>query len=137
MRRDGPHGPFRSGAAASIIGWPFTPVATNDATVMQQILDLLDAPTSGAEAPSLARMEDTLTDGYAQALALEAERWRLERRLAEVAGAVGGTDGAGFAEELSALAGRLTAADGELSQLRTMLGTLHERARVARFAAKR
>jgi hypothetical protein len=111
-------------------------VATNNLTVMQQIQDLLNAPTSGAEAPSLARMEDTLTDGYAQALALEAERWRLERRLAEVAHAVGGTDGADFAVELSTLAGRLNAAGGELAELRSMLGSLHERARVARFAER-
>jgi hypothetical protein len=100
---------------------------------MQQIQDLLNAPTSGAEAPSLARMEDTLTDGYAQALALEAERWRLERRLAEVAHAVGSSDGSNLAEELSAISGRLNAADGELTTLRTMLGTLHERARLVRF----
>lgn len=42
--------------------------------MLEQIEELL-----GAEEPTLARMEDTLTEGYAQALALEAERWRLER----------------------------------------------------------
>jgi hypothetical protein len=45
-----------------------------------QIEELLSA-----DAPTLARMEDTLTEGYAKALALEAERWRLERRIGEVA----------------------------------------------------
>lgn len=103
---------------------------------MQQIKDLLNAPTTGAEAPSLARMEDTLTDGYAQALALEAERWRLERRLSEVARTLGGADGATLAGELAALSGRLNAADGELSHLRELLGSLHERARVARVGAR-
>lgn len=102
--------------------------------MFQQIEELLSAPTSGAFAPSLARMEDTLTEGYAQALALEAERWRLERRLGEVARTVGAPDRdvTSFAEELSHLAGRITSADGELTSLRTLLGSLHDRARSMR-----
>ncbi|MDX6486163.1 MAG: hypothetical protein QOF43_1316 [Gaiellaceae bacterium] len=88
-----------------------------------QIEELLSA-----EAPTLALMEATLTEGYAQALALEAERWRLERRLGEVA-REGRTD---IADELSTLGRRLNNADGELSKLRALLGSLHERARVAR-----
>jgi hypothetical protein len=103
---------------------------------MEQIQDMLDAPATGAQAPTLARMEDTLTEGYAQALALEAERWRLERRLGEVARAVGGADGSTFVEELSTLANRLTSADGELTKLRSLLGSLHERTRSARLAAR-
>jgi hypothetical protein len=102
----------------------------------EQIEKLLEAPTTGAEAPSLARMEDTLTEGYAQALALEAERWRLERRLGEVARSVEGGDGSSFVEELTSLARRLTSADGELTRLRSLLGTLHERTRSARLAAR-
>jgi hypothetical protein len=103
---------------------------------MEQIEELLNAPTSGAEAPSLARMEDTLTEGYAAALELEAERWRLERRLGEVARSVEGTDGSSFAEELASLAKGLTRADGELTRLRSLLGSLHERTRSARLAAR-
>jgi hypothetical protein len=103
---------------------------------MEQIQDMLNAPATGAHAPTLARMEDTLTEGYAQALALEAERWRLERRLGEVARAVSGTDGSTFVEELSTLANRLTNADGELTKLRSLLGSLHERTRSARLAAR-
>jgi len=93
--------------------------------------------TSGASAPTLARMEDTLTVGYAQALALEAERWRLERRLGEVARTVGGADPdvSRFAEELSVVAKRLTSADGELANLRALLGSLRDRARSMRRAA--
>lgn len=91
--------------------------------MQEQIEDLLSA-----EAPTLARLEDTLTEGYAQALALEAERWRLERRLGEVA-REGGTDAG---DELRSLGTRLTHADGELTKLRSLLGTLHERARAAR-----
>jgi hypothetical protein len=92
----------------------------------QQIEELLHA-----EAPTLARMEDTLTEGYAQALALEAERWRLERRIGEVA-REGRTD---LGDELRTLGSRLTVADGELTELRSLLGTLHERARVLRKAS--
>ena len=94
--------------------------------MMQQIEDLLSA-----EAPTLARVEDTLTEGYAQALALEAERWRLERRLGEVA-REGRND---VNDELRSLGTRLTRADGELTQLRSLLGTLHERARLMRAAS--
>jgi ABC-type phosphate transport system auxiliary subunit len=102
----------------------------------EQIELLLTAPASGAEAPTLARMEDTLTEGYAQALALEAERWRLERRIGEVARTVEGPDVSSFADELTELAKRLTHADRELIQLRTSLGSLHERARTMRVAAE-
>ena len=93
-----------------------------------QIEELLSA-----DAPTLARMEDTLTEGYAKALALEAERWRLERRIGEVA-REGRTD---IGEELRSLGTRLTHADGELANLRSLLVSLHERARVARLSASR
>ncbi len=83
-----------------------------------------------AEEPTPARMGDTLTEGYAQALALEAERWRLERRIGEVA-----RDGATDLEELRSLGSRLSLADGELATLRNLLGRLHERARVIRKAS--
>ena len=91
-----------------------------------QIEELLSA-----DAPTLAHMEDTLTEGYAKALALEAERWRLERRLGEVA-REGRPD---VGDELRTLGIRLTRADGELATLRSLLGSLHERARVVRLAA--
>ena len=91
--------------------------------MLQEIEDLLSA-----DAPSLDSVEETLTSGYAQALALEAERWRLERRLGEVAraGAADATD------ELSSIGKRLTTTDGELARLRRLLGSLHERARCIR-----
>ncbi len=96
--------------------------------MQEQIEELLSA-----DAPTLARMEDTLTEGYAKALALEAERWRLERRIGEVA-REGRTD---VGEELRSLGTRLTHADGELAELRSLLGTLHERARAVRLTASR
>ena len=94
--------------------------------MLEQIEELL-----ASERPPLARMEDTLTEGYAQALALEAERWRLERRIGEVV-REGGSDAG---DELRTLGSRLTDADGELTKLRTLLGTLHDRARRARKAS--
>jgi hypothetical protein len=94
--------------------------------MQQQIEELLRD-----DAPTLARMEDTLTEGYARALALEAERWRLERRIGEVA-REGRTD---IADELKSLGTRLTHADGELTKLRSLLGSLHERARAARMVS--
>jgi hypothetical protein len=104
--------------------------------MLQQIEQLLIAPTSGATAPTLARLEDTLTEGYAQALALEAERLRLERRLGEVARTAAVPDSPGVAEEISTLGKRLTSADGELNHLRALLGTLQDRARSMRRAAR-
>jgi hypothetical protein len=106
--------------------------------MLQEIDELLNAPTSGASAPTLARMEDTLTEGYAKALALEAERWRLERRLGEVARTVAGPDpdATDVAAELSSLATRITSADGELKTLRARLGRLHDRARCMRRASR-
>ena len=100
-----------------------------------EIEQLLTAPANGADAPSLAHIEDTLTEGYAQALALEAERWRLERRLGEVARTIDGPDVSSFADELRSLAKGITHADCELEQLRGLLETLQARARTLRFAA--
>ena len=45
--------------------------------IQEEIRTLLDAPPTGDDAPSLDAIEHTLTAGYARALALEAERWRL------------------------------------------------------------
>jgi hypothetical protein len=86
---------------------------------------------------SLDEIEDTLTSGYAASLALEAERWRIERRIAELAGQLGGE--AEFelhrAEEIVGLAQRLSAADAGLIRIREVLGSLRERADAARAAA--
>jgi hypothetical protein len=103
--------------------------------VVESIEELLSAPASGADAPTLARLEEALTDGYAQALALEAERLRLERRISEVARQVDGGDFSAFAEELTLLGRRLTNADGEIETLRARLGALQERARLSRRAS--
>jgi hypothetical protein len=97
----------------------------------EEIAELLSLPEDGAGSPSLATVESTLTDGYAAALALEAERLRIERRLGEVAREA---DDATNVREFAQLSERLESADGELARLRSLLRTLHDRARALRGA---
>lgn len=97
-----------------------------------EIADLLRMPEDGAGAPSLDAIESKLTDGYAEALALEAERTRIERRLGEVVRDVGDVSAHSVAAELAELSERLDAADGELAGLRSLLRNLQARRRLAR-----
>lgn len=97
-----------------------------------EIAELLDLPENGAGAPSLDTIESTLTDGYAAALELEAERSRIERRLGEVVRDAGEVSAHSVAAELAELSERLETADGELARLRSVLRELQARARVAR-----
>jgi hypothetical protein len=89
-----------------------------------EIVDLLRMPENGAGAPTLDVIESTLTDGYAEALALEAERSRIERRLGEVARDAGAGSAHSVAAELVQLSERLETADGELARLRSLLRKL-------------
>jgi len=77
----------------------------------------------------LAHVEDVLTAGYAQALALEAQQLRLERHLRRLA-----CDPRADRVEAVELTERLGAVESELSHLRTMLLTLRDRARELRAA---
>ena len=97
-----------------------------------EIAELLRMPEGGVGAPSLDTIESTLTDGYAEALSLEAERTRIERRLGEVARDVGGEENL---REFARLAESLEAADGELESLRSLLRNLQARRRLARSSA--
>jgi hypothetical protein len=104
-----------------------------DDSLLDRIQSLLAAPPAARGGPTLASIEEVLTEGYAHALALEAEHWRLERRLGEMAaglaeGAEVGTD------ELASVARRMSAADGDLVRLRSALVSLRERASEARAA---
>lgn len=97
-----------------------------------EIAELLRLPEDGAGAPSLDAIESTLTDGYAAKLELETERWRIERRLGEVVrDANQGSD----RRELARLSEQLETAEGELARLRSLLGNLQARRRLARSAA--
>jgi hypothetical protein len=89
-----------------------------------EIADLLRMPEDGAGAPSLDAIESKLTDGYAEALALEAERSRIERRLGEVVRDATEVSAHSVAAELAELSGRLETADGELARLRSLLRKL-------------
>jgi hypothetical protein len=101
----------------------------------EQIAELLSLPENGADAPSLDAIESTLTDGYAAALALDAERWRIERRLGEVARDAREVSAHGVAAEVAQLSNRLETTHIELAGLRTLLRTLQARRRLARGAA--
>jgi hypothetical protein len=96
--------------------------------IHDEIRSLLDAPPRGEDAPTLDAIEHTLTAGYAKALALEAERWRLERKIAGVAAKLGGQSREVEHSELATLGQRLSAADGDLSNLRGLLSSLRHRA---------
>jgi len=100
--------------------------------LQDEIAELLRMPENGAGAPSLDTIELTLTDGYAAKHTLEAERWRIERRLGEVARDGGeGTK----RRELARLSEQLDTADGELARLRTLLHKLQSVRRRRRAAA--
>jgi hypothetical protein len=96
--------------------------------IQEEIRTLLDSPPLGEDAPSLDALEHTLTAGYARALALEAERWRIERRIAEVATQLSEPSGQLRHSELVELGERLAAADYDLRRLRGLLASLRTRA---------
>jgi hypothetical protein len=104
------------------------------AVIENDILELLDLPSSGEAAPSLAHIEDALTSGYARAMALEAEESRLQRRIADVAVALADEEGRLPDPELKRLAHELNATRLSLHQLRTLLDSLRTRAEAARPA---
>jgi ABC-type phosphate transport system auxiliary subunit len=78
-----------------------------------------------------AALEEVLTRGYAQALTLEAERLRLDRRITALAAGLVSEGATTRVSELAELARRRTHADGELARLREELGLLRARLRSA------
>jgi DNA repair exonuclease SbcCD ATPase subunit len=105
----------------------------SDPMIDDAIRSLLHAPRCGAEAPTLDDIEDKLTAGYARALALDGERRRLERRLAETAAKM--NERAPKESEVAELGRRLSATDGDLAELRRLLSSLRARADEVRTAA--
>ena len=104
-------------------------------TYLCEIRELLAAPMPADAQPLLERLDETLTTGYANALQLEAERWRIERRIGQVAAEVGEGDDAARVEELATLARSLRDANAEITALRRLLGSLRDRRRALRAAA--
>jgi hypothetical protein len=98
--------------------------------LLEQIDELLAEPAE--EPASLARLERTLTDGYAYALALEAERWRLEQRMSELAGELGEGNQELKAKELALVSDRLATNGNLLAGLRGTLTRLRARTSAVR-----
>ena len=98
-------------------------------TLYTEISTLIDE-VERVPAPSRADVERTLTDGYAHAHALEARRWRLERRIGELA-LDADADARRKTAELADLAAGVERATGELETLRGLLATLRDRAAAA------
>ena len=91
---------------------------TDLAPIVDRIRTLVQEPPGESPGRLLARMEHTLTDGYAHALALEGEVLRIERAIGTA------VEGGGKPDErdrLRALVDRLAARRGELRRLRDQL----------------
>jgi hypothetical protein len=88
--------------------------------VIDRIRSLLDGRAADPGG-TLTDVEDTLTDGYAVALELEAERLRIERRMSELALTVERPE---QADELRGLAVRLIETEASLAEIRAVLAEL-------------
>jgi predicted nucleic acid-binding Zn-ribbon protein len=106
-----------------------TTSADEYSALCDEIRTLLEQPASAPE-QSLKRLEDTLTEGYARALALDAERLRIERQI----GALGAdlSRGARQGDEIETLAARLSHAGSRLTALRALLDPLRDRTNALR-----
>ena len=98
--------------------------------LFDQIAKLISASTR-----DLDEIERTLTDGYAHALSLEAEKWRLEKRINEVAQSLERGDTAKKARELATLANRVEGSADDLTTLRTLLAELRRHADAVRVGS--
>lgn len=88
-----------------------------------------------SETRDLDQIERVLTDGYAEALSLEAEKWRLERRIAEIAHGIQRGDTLKKARELATLSKRLDGNAGTLTRLRDLLADLRRHANGVRLGS--
>jgi hypothetical protein len=103
--------------------------------VIDDILELLSSPRRAASKPFLERVDTTLTDGYAHALQLEAERRRIEVRISEVVAGLSNKTSHRREPELIALSERLLTANADIASLRTLLASLRDRRGELRSAA--
>jgi uncharacterized protein involved in exopolysaccharide biosynthesis len=104
-------------------------------TLIARIDSLLDSPSEGDSADVRAHMETTLTDGYAGALALQAEQERLQRNIGAIAADLAEGRGKPRTKELASLARRLAVSEEELASLRDTLAELKGRLALAARAA--
>jgi hypothetical protein len=106
------------------------PIVGDDLHILfERIRALLDEPQSDSR---LDESEHTLTDGYARALVLEAERTRLEREIADLARGIDDPVRIGELRDLSEQRARV---DGDLARLRALLELLRRRLSERRAAA--
>ena len=103
---------------------------------MAELLDTIQTMIS-SETNDLAQIERTLTDGYAHALELEAERTRLERQIAQVTQGIEEGDPAENARTLASLTRRLDGTAGTLAKLRGRLADLRRHASGVRGGSER
>lgn len=103
-------------------------------TLLHDIRSLMHDSLEGEPDQLRARMERTLTDGYAHALALEGERLQLEKELAAVAHGVGKGETDGAVARIADLSARLRSTDSNLAELRVLLASLRDRAGAVRAA---
>ena len=103
------------------------------ASIRRRLEALLAALEQG-DHPGRARVEETLTDGYAWALTLDAECARLERSISTLAAELGHESGERQARELSTTARRLARSKRELAALRGLLAALRTEAAEAKVA---
>jgi hypothetical protein len=105
----------------------------NLASTTDRINGLLERIERG-DYPERARLEETLTDGYAWALELDAECGRLERRIAVDAEALAQDSNEERTRELSGLARLLNRRRLERDSLRDLLAVLRSGAAQERVA---
>jgi hypothetical protein len=96
--------------------------------LLADIKRLLAHPDGPDDPVSLAQ---TLTDGYARALTIEAERVRLQKEIGRKTATLSRGDTTTRAAELTALVKKLEAKDGTLKDLRSHLDRLRDRHSVA------
>src|SRR5688572_17982435 len=85
----------------------------------------------GATAPTWGEVEVLLTDGYARALSLESERFRVERRIRALVSA----NGAAEPVELRSMKARYVRLGRDIRALRSLLDELHAYGRELRNAS--
>ncbi len=96
-------------------------------TLLARVTSLIEQSDDGSV--PLREVDETLTDGYAVALALEAEQRRLRADLLRLA-----EEGAADERRLEELANRQSRASRELATLRETLARLRERRTAIRMA---
>jgi hypothetical protein len=107
-------------------------VSADLAPLLDRIRLLAEEPLDAPAERLLDRMEHTLTDGYALALALEGQSLRIEKEIAVTLARV--KDG-GASTGLEALADRLAATERDLRSLRAHLASLRIRTETVRATA--